>query len=79
MRNKGLMHNIANHNSRNLGDQCAATGYGTRAYQCLERPSVVLVRIVVPRLYERHWTRVSRELGMQQRRTDLQADYMRII
>ena len=38
-----------------------------RAYQRLERPSVVLMRIVMPRLYERHLKRIRRGLGMQQR------------
>ena len=47
-----------------------------RAYQRLERPSVILMRIVMPRLYDRDLKRIRRELGMQQRRTYLQVDYV---
>ena len=78
------MYGIGQHNARDLRDQAHIGPYATviqtvLAYQCLDLPSIFLVRKVIPRLYARHWTHISRRQRVWECQTDLQVSYMRTV
>ena len=77
------MYGIGQHNDRDLRYQAHIGLYAiiqtVQDYQCLDLPSIILVRKVIPRLYARHWTHISRRQRVWECQTDLQVGYIRTI